>query len=105
MIIDDDNDFGFSLVSETELRQKEAELAKALASKETVIKQQATAVATVAATSKTQLDELRNMIMPLLSNLSADANKTYIFWPDRVAKIKKFIDKINTYVDTANKAV
>jgi hypothetical protein len=39
------------------------------------------------------------MIMPLLTNLAKDPDKTYILWPDRSDKIKAFIKKINDYVE------
>ena len=48
---------------------------------------------------KDKLHGLRDMIMPLINNLAKDPEKTYILWPERSAKIKTFIDKINKYVD------
>ena len=80
-----DDDFGFSLVSESELKAHEEQLKK-------VVEQQS-------AEAQDKLHGLRNMIMPLLLNLSKDPSKEYILWPDRAAKIQTFIKKINSFVD------
>ena len=46
-----------------------------------------------------KLLQLREMIMPLLHNLSKDPDKTYIYWENRVPQVLDFIDKINKHVD------
>lgn len=69
------HDFGFTLVSEEEIKPKSVE------------------------DMQQKLIGLRNMILPLLNNLCKDESKTHIFWPDRITKIKEFINKINDYVD------
>lgn len=92
MKLDESNDFGFSLVSETELKSHEEQLKKEIEKQSRVVKQ----------TEEQYTDKLhglRDMIMPLLNNLAKDPEKTYILWPDRSAKIKAFIEKINKYVD------
>jgi hypothetical protein len=91
-MIDDTDDFGFSLVSEAELRQHEELLKKKVEEQSKVVHK-----TTVELTDK--LHGLRDMIMPLLNNLAKDPDKTYIFWPERAEKIKAFISKVNNYVD------
>lgn len=68
------DDFGFSLVSESDLKRQEEE-------------------------TTDKLHGLRDMIMPFLKNMTKDPDKEYIMWPDRAAKVQAFIDKINAYVD------
>lgn len=92
MKLDETNDFGFSLVSETELKAHEQLLQKKIEEQSKVVEQTETEL-------KDKLHGLRDMIMPLLNNLAKDPDKTYILWPERSAKIKLFIDKINKYVD------
>jgi hypothetical protein len=46
-----------------------------------------------------KLNELRDMIMPLLENLKANPEKSYINWPNREEKINEFIDKINGFIE------
>ena len=93
MKLDESNDFGFSLVSETELKAHEQLLQKKIEEQSKVVEKTETEL-----TDK--LHGLRDMIMPLLNNLAKDPDKTYILWPDRAAKIKLFIEKINKYVDS-----
>jgi hypothetical protein len=88
MKLDESYDFGFSLVSEDELKQEE-----------NILKQQ---ISEVELSAKDKLFGLRDMIMPLLINLSKDPEKTHILWPNRVEKINEFIDRINSYVGSEN---
>ena len=90
-----DDDFGFSLVSETELKAHEEMLKKKVEEQNKVVQQ----TAQTATEIQNKLEGLRDMIMPLLINLQKDPDKTYIFWPDRATKIQAFIKKVNTYVD------
>jgi len=86
-----DDDFGFSLVSEEELKQHEEMLRRKIEEQTKIVQQ----------TSEELTDKLhglRNMIMPLLLNLSKDPDKSYIFWPDRADKIKAFMQKIDNYI-------
>jgi hypothetical protein len=90
--MNEDNDFGFSLVSEQELRKHEEMLKKKVEEQSKI-----TVKTTQDLTGK--LHGLRDMVMPLLQNLAKDPEKTYILWPDRAVKIKAFIDRVNNYVD------
>ena len=92
MKLNEDDDFGFSLVSETELKAHE-ELLKQK------IEEQSKVVQKTTAEMQDKLQGLRDMVMPLLNNLAKDPEKTYILWPDRAVKIKAFIKKVNDYVD------
>lgn len=89
--VDIEDDFGFSLVSEEELKAHEEALKKKVEEQSRVVVQTATEL-----TDK--LHGLRAMIMPLLNNLAKDPDKSYVFWPDRADKIKAFIKKIDDYV-------
>jgi hypothetical protein len=91
MKLNDDDDFGFSLVSEQELKKHEEYLKKK-------VEEQTQVVAQTAHDLTDKLHGLRNMIMPLLNNLAKDPEKEYILWPDRADKIKAFIKKIDEYV-------
>ena len=84
----EENEFGFSLMSEREIKAKEAELDFKL--QQVLIESRK---------QKAKLVELKEMIMPLLENLIKDPEKTYILWEDRVPKVKEFIDKINKHVE------
>lgn len=83
-----DFDFGFTAVSETELKAKEAAL------QQTVQKQTAE-LEHVSRTYEEKLNTLYTMVMPLLKNLAKDSDKDYIFWPDRQKKMNDFINKVN----------
>jgi hypothetical protein len=87
-----DDDFGFSLVSEAELKKHEELLKKK-------VEEQSKIVVKAALDNQAKLQGLRDMIMPLLNNLAKDPEKTYILWPDRSDKIKTFIKKVDDYVD------
>lgn len=86
-----DDDFGFSLVSEQELKKHEEFLKKK-------VEEQSKVVVDTANQLTDKLHGLRNMVMPLLNNLAKDPDKEYILWPDRAEKIKAFIKKIDEYV-------
>jgi len=83
-----DFDFGFTAVSETELKAKEEQL------KQTV-QQQTAELAQVSRTYEEKLNTMYTMVMPLLKNLAKDSDKDYIFWPDRQKKMTEFIAKVN----------
>lgn len=91
-MITEDDDFGFSLVSESELKALENQLVQQ-------VKQKETEVVKTNQEMQNKLQQLRGMIMPLLTNLAKDESREYIYWPDRAKKIKTFIDKINKFVD------
>jgi len=86
-----DDDFGFSLVSEAELKSYEEKLKQQ-------VEQQTQAISQTEQAYTDKLEGLRAMIMPLLLNLTKDPEKEYILWPDRANKIGAFIEKINKYV-------
>ena len=89
---DYDNDFGFSLVSEAELKKHEEMLKKK-------VEEQSKIVVKTAIDNQAKLQGLVDMIMPLLNNLAKDPEKEYILWPNRAEKIQIFIKKVKDYVD------
>ena len=81
----DDFDFGFTTLSEEELKSRENTIAEQVTS---------------AANSK--LEQMYKLILPLLNNLAKDADTNeYIKWPNRGAKIKQFIEKLNQIRNSA----
>lgn len=86
-MIEKEDDFGFTLKSEEEIREYERLL-------QDQIEQEQLAKLT----EQQKLEQLRSMFMPLLKNLLRDPDKAYIYWPNRVEKIEKFIQKIDTFV-------
>lgn len=86
--LDEDFDFGFSVVSEDELKTMEKQLQSELQQTTVVVHE-----------TKSKLEGMRNMILPLLNNLMANPDKEYIYWPNRTEKIKAFIAKLDKYVD------
>lgn len=81
----DDFDFGFTTLSEEELKSRENDIAEQVTS---------------AANSK--LEQMYKLIMPLLNNLAKDADTNeYIKWPNRGAKIKQFIEKLDQIRNSA----
>lgn len=72
-------DFGFTAVDEHEL---------------TVV-QEAEKAVQEAGTYEDKLNRLYNAVLPLLSNLKANPEKDYIYWPNRVEKVDQFEDMIN----------
>lgn len=75
-------DFGFTAVDENELEAV----------------QQAQKVAVEAEGTADKLNELYNAILPLLSNLKANPEKDYIYWPNRVEKVEQFEDHIRKII-------
>ena len=90
---DIENAFGFSLVSEEELKQHEEYLKKKVEEQSIIVQRTSNEL-----TDK--LHTLKNMIMPLLVNLAKDPDKSYIFWPNRVEKINEFIQKIDKFIES-----
>jgi len=72
----DDNDFGFSAVSEEEYNS--------------VINK----TAATAEDYKARLNELEKMIVPFLTKLHSTGDKEYIYWPNRKPVIEAQIEKI-----------
>lgn len=80
---DFDFDFGFTAVTEEELE---------------VVQKQAAAVETTThnlEALQSKIDTLYNMFQPLLNNLKNNPEKDYIYWPNRMAKIEQFSDKLD----------
>jgi hypothetical protein len=75
-------DFGFTAVDEQELE----------------VVQQAQKVAVEAEGNADKLNALYNAILPLLSNLKANPEKDYIYWPNRVEKVEQFEEFISNIV-------
>lgn len=84
----DDFDFGFSAVSEEELKALEKKLQQEVTTKSQELAQ-------VAQTYEDKLNAMYKMIMPLLKNLAKDDKKEYIYWPGRAAKMQEFIKRID----------
>ena len=68
-----DDDFGFTIVDQTELTFGQDALTS-------------------------QLQQLYNAIIPLLKNLKANPDKDTIVWPNRAVKIDEFKTKIDKIV-------
>ena len=88
----DGHDFGFSAVSEEELKALEKKLAQD-------VREKSQQLVEVETTYKGKLEQLYKAIMPLLHNLAANPEKEYIYWPNRNAKVKEFIQKVHDIVD------
>lgn len=86
--LDEDDDFGFSTISEEELKKQENEL------KEFVEKTNATA-----SELEERLAKLYKAIIPLLNNLEKNPEKEYILWPNREKKIKEFRTKLKNIME------
>lgn len=88
----EDHDFGFSAVSEDELKSMERQLQQQVLQKEEEL-------SLTSKEYKDKLEALYKLIMPLLVNLQKDDSKEYIFWPDRTKKMTTFIAKVNKIVE------
>lgn len=75
-------DFGFTAVDEDELEvvQKQSQKLQSTSGK--------------AEELEDKLNKLYNSILPLLSNLKANPEKDYIYWPKRTEKVEQFEDLI-----------
>ena len=79
MSIDIDQfDFGFTAVDENELEAVQK------------LSTEASTVAASAEQNEEKLNKLYNAILPLLSNLKANPEKDYIYWPNRQEKVEQF---------------
>ena len=74
--LDDEFDFGFSIVGEDELESSK-----------------------VATQATDKLEKMYKMILPLLDNLQKNPEKEHIYWPDRVKKIDEFKKKLKGLID------
>ena len=78
----DQFDFGFTAVDENELEAVQK------------LSTEASTVAASAEQNEEKLNKLYNAILPLLSNLKANPEKDYIYWPNRTEKVEAFEDLI-----------
>lgn len=88
-----DFDFGFTAMTEEELKATEKSLQQQVQAKDAELE-------AVSRTYEEKLNTLYKMIMPLLKNLAKDPERAYIHWPDRHKKINEFIVKVDTLMDT-----
>lgn len=88
----DDNDFGFSAVSEEELKSLENQLKQE-------VSQKSQELLAVEETYKGKLEQLYKTVLPLLENLAKDSDKEYIYWPNRTQKMQSFITKVKKIVN------
>ena len=79
-------DFGFTAVDEDELEA--VQRAQSVANE----------VTSDANHLEEKLNNLYNAILPLLSNLKANPEKDYIYWPNRVEKVEQFEDFISKII-------
>jgi len=94
--IEDDFDFGFTLVDEDEL-----EVVQTLKAEADNVIAAADQTASQAGELQDKLQSLYNSILPLLKNLKANPDKEYILWPGRTAKIDAFKTKIDKIVGSS----
>jgi len=86
------DDFGFSAVSEDELKAIEKKL-------QSDLNQTSSQLEDVSRTYEQKLEALYKLIMPLLINLQKNPDKEYVFWPQRAEKVKDFVKKIDEIVN------
>ena len=79
-------DFGFTAVDENELEAVQK------------ASQEASLISSEAKDYEDKLNKLYNAILPLLSNLKANPEKEYIYWPKRTDKIEEFEDRIKEII-------
>ena len=84
---DDIFDFGFTAVDEDELQAVQKTQALANDAEQ------------MASTTQEKLNSLYNAILPLLSNLKANPEKDYIYWPNRTEKVEQFEDKLRKIME------
>jgi hypothetical protein len=86
------DDFGFSAVSEDELKVLEKQLQRQVTEKSKELEE-------VEKTYKGKLEQLYRAVIPLLKNLAKDSDKEYIYWPNRTEKMQEFIKKVESIVN------
>jgi len=80
---DDIFDFGFTAVNEDELEAVQQ------------AQQTLTETSSTASELEEKLNKLYNAIQPLLTNLRANPEKDYIYWPNRLSKVEQFSDHLD----------
>ena len=94
----EDTAFGFSAMTEDEMN-KQSEVLEQKAKTEDSLTTNTVPIEKIDEI-KNKLHGLRDMILPLLNNLSKNTEKDYILWPNRESDIKAFIDKMNNYIES-----
>jgi len=92
MKLNEDDDFGFSLVSEDEIKEYENKMLQEVQQKHQEVVKSKEEIAN-------KLQGMRAMIMPLLNNLMSNPDKHYLYWPNRTEKIQAFIKKLDNYIN------
>lgn len=80
-------DFGFSLVGESEIEAIQ------------VLEERAKKTESSILDTQNKLESMYSMIVPLLDNLMADSEKTYIHWPNRKEKLQLFKQKLRMIIE------
>tara|TARA_B110000503_G_scaffold58741_1_gene93927 strand:- start:4043 stop:4369 length:327 start_codon:yes stop_codon:yes gene_type:complete len=96
-----DFDFGFSFIDE-ELQEKEAEAKETIqkvSSEKQTLEDQLTDSQVTVDDLQYRLNLLFKSITPFLDNLCKNADKSTIYWPDRVQKIEAYKDKLLSIVE------
>lgn len=96
-----DFDFGFSFIDE-ELEEKQAaaeETIQQVSSEKQTLEDQLNDAKVKADDLEYRLELLYKSITPFLDNLCQNADKSTIYWPDRVSKINAYKAKLLTIVD------
>jgi hypothetical protein len=94
-------DFGFSFIDE-ELQEKEAaaeEKIQAVSSEKQTLEEQLADAKVAADDFEYRLELLYKSITPFLDNLCKNADKSTIYWPDRVSKIEAYKSKLLQIVE------
>ena len=96
-----DFDFGFSFIDE-ELQEKQAEAEETIqkvSSEKKSLEDELVDAKVAVDDLEYRLNLLYNSITPFLDNLCKNADKSTIYWPDRVAKIGAYRDKLLSIVE------
>ena len=96
-----DFDFGFSFIDE-ELQEKEAEANQTIqkvSSEKQSLEEELVDSKVAVDDLQSRLNLLYNSITPFLDNLCKNADKSTIYWPDRVQKIEAYKDKLLSIVE------
>ena len=96
-----DFDFGFSFIDE-ELQEKEAaaeETIQNISSEKQSLEDQLNDAKVAVDDMEYRLELLYKSISPFLDNLCKNPDKSTIYWPDRVAKIQAYKQKLLTIVE------
>lgn len=73
-----EDDFGFTAISDTELKAGEIKVKTDVESK-----------------YRQQLSDIKKAIYPFINNLSKDPEKTTLLWPNRAEKMTEFKEKLD----------